>query len=325
MDPVLLEDACIVDVWKDNLDAEMQRIREIVETHPVLGMDTEFPGEVYFPPRYPTGNYQYERLKGNVDRLNIIQLGLTFATPEGQLARPTCTWQFNFLFDVDVDESSSESIKLLTHAGIDLSRNKTEGIDPTYFAELLTTSGVVLNDDVTWTTFHSGYDFGYLLKILTCSELPPTDNDFRHLMDLFFPTIFDLKIVSGTKSGLNKLADDMRVRRLGTMHQAGSDSMVTCLTFFKYVERELQGTIDKKYNGKVAGLGMDLGILDPSYEFYLGQHGMGVYGGMGAATGFPAIPGMGQAMGAAGGMMGEMHAPGDSRQEQWGMGAGKGM
>ena len=32
--------------------------------------------------------------------------------------------------------------------------------------------GVVLMENVKWLSFHSGYDFGYLLKILTCQNLP---------------------------------------------------------------------------------------------------------------------------------------------------------
>lgn len=51
-------------------------------------------------------------------------------------------------------------IGLLQRAGIHFERHETEGIDAMYFAELLMTSGLVLNDDVSWITFHSGYDFG---------------------------------------------------------------------------------------------------------------------------------------------------------------------
>jgi hypothetical protein len=36
------------------------------------------------------------------------------------------------------------------------------------FGELMMTSGLVLMDNVRWISFHSGYDFGYLLKLLTC-------------------------------------------------------------------------------------------------------------------------------------------------------------
>ena len=36
------------------------------------------------------------------------------------------------------------------------------------FGELMTMSGLVLTDDVRWVSFHSSYDFGYLVKTLTC-------------------------------------------------------------------------------------------------------------------------------------------------------------
>lgn len=34
------------------------------------------------------------------------------------------------------------------------------------------TSGLVLLPNVTWLSFHSGYDFGYLIKLLTSTPLP---------------------------------------------------------------------------------------------------------------------------------------------------------
>ena len=33
-----------------------------------------------------------------------------------------------------------------------------------------------------WITFHSGYDFGYLLKLLTCSSLPANETEFFQLL-----------------------------------------------------------------------------------------------------------------------------------------------
>lgn len=35
---------------------------------------------------------------------------------------------------------------------------------------------------VRWITFHSGYDFGYLLKLLTCSSLPANEAEFFQLL-----------------------------------------------------------------------------------------------------------------------------------------------
>ena len=50
--------------------------------------------------------------------------------------------------------------------------HERRGIDLQHFGELLMTSGLVLMPNVTWLSFHSGYDFGYLLKLLTCDNLP---------------------------------------------------------------------------------------------------------------------------------------------------------
>jgi CCR4-NOT transcription complex subunit 7/8 len=99
-----------------------------------------------------------------VDILKLIQLGLTFCNEKGELPKhdnELCVWQFNFReFDLESDMYAPESIQLLADSGIDFKAHTTRGVDQVRFAELLMTSGVVLNDDVHWITFHSGYDFG---------------------------------------------------------------------------------------------------------------------------------------------------------------------
>lgn len=111
------------------------------------------------------GAYQYKTIRTNVDILKLIQLGLTFCNGKGELpvyGNERCVWQFNFReFDLDKDMYAPESIKLLVDSGIDFKANVQRGVDQARFAELLMTSGVVLNQDVMWITFHSGYDFGY--------------------------------------------------------------------------------------------------------------------------------------------------------------------
>lgn len=51
-------------------------------------------------------------------------------------------------------------------------------------------------DNINWLSFHSGYDFGYLLKILTDQNLPIEENDFFESLRLYFPTIYDVKVIS---------------------------------------------------------------------------------------------------------------------------------
>ena len=117
-------------------------------------------------------DYHYQTLRCNVDLLKIIQLGLTFADDDGVLADSCPTWQFNFKFNLQEDMYAQDSIDLLTRSGIEFREHEERGIDVAAFGELLISSGLVLTDDVIWISFHSGYDFGYLLKLLTAAPLP---------------------------------------------------------------------------------------------------------------------------------------------------------
>lgn len=63
-------------------------------------------------------------------------------------------------FKLTDDVYAQDSIDLLKHSGIDFDKNESRGIDVQKFGEIMMSSGVVLNDDIRWITFHSGYDFG---------------------------------------------------------------------------------------------------------------------------------------------------------------------
>lgn len=41
--------------------------------------------------------------------------------------------------------------------------------------------------------FYSGYDFGYLIKILSNANLPEEEVDFFEILRLYFPVIYDVK------------------------------------------------------------------------------------------------------------------------------------
>lgn len=154
---------------------------------------------------------------------------------------------------------AQDSIDLLIRSGIDFSKHEEMGIDVQDFGELLITSGIVLNDDIKWISFHSGYDFGYLLKVLSCKPLPAEESEFFELVHTYFPCIYDIKFLmkscKNLKGGLNDLAEDLNVTRIGPQHQAGSDSLLTSATFFKMRSLFFENSIDDtKYKGVLYGL-----------------------------------------------------------------------
>ncbi|CAG2114992.1 unnamed protein product, partial [Medioppia subpectinata] len=151
------------------------------------------------------------------------------------------TWQFNFRFDKNRDKLAKDSIDLLVNSGLNFDRMASaDGIDATDFAELLTTSGLVLNESTRWISFDGCYDFGYLLKILTDECLPSTLQEFTELLSIFFPVVYDIKLVlnciKGYAGSLQDESLQLDVRRYGAPHQAGSDSLLTGNTFFRLLD-----------------------------------------------------------------------------------------
>ena len=70
----------------------------------------------------------------------------------------------------------------MNRSGIQFKRHEEEGIDVDDFAELLIPSGLVLVD-THFVSFHSPYDFGYLLKVLTNRNLPNEEEVRTKLID----------------------------------------------------------------------------------------------------------------------------------------------
>lgn len=183
----------------------------------------------------PSQSY-YDSIKQNVDNLKVIQIGITLSDEKGNYPTGTTTWQFNFKFDLDLEQFSSESIDLLDRSGIDFSQLKAKGITMEKFGEHLMTSGLVLNDDVYFISFHGCYDFAYLLKILTNLPLPETELKFFDTLKTYFPNYYDIRylvrLYDHYRGSLQRLANELDVSRYGIQHQAGSDSIVTKEVFF---------------------------------------------------------------------------------------------
>ncbi|TRY77241.1 hypothetical protein TCAL_05317 [Tigriopus californicus] len=257
------EDCGIREVWNHNLEEEFKSLCNVVQKYHYVAMDTEFPGVVARPigEFKSTADYQYQLLRCNVDLLKIIQLGLTFQDEKGHLpVQGPSTWQFNFKFNLTEDMYAEDSVELLQTSGIQFEKHDQEGIDPTLFAEMMLTSGLVLMEPVKWLSFHSGYDFGYLLKLLTNQPLPKTEGEFFEILKLYFPNVYDVKYLmkstKNLKGGLQEVANELEVQRIGPQHQAGSDSLLTGQTFFRMKEMFFEDDIDdSKYSGHLYGLG----------------------------------------------------------------------
>lgn len=246
-------------------------------------------------------DYHYQCLRCNVDLLKIIQLGITLFNEDGESPPATMdpndlpvpgrkygsnqqiphTWQFNFKFSLQDDMYSQASIEALQSAQVEFDRLDKEGIDPFDFGALLISSGLVCDEDVRWISFHGGYDFGYLAKVLLRLPLPDDEAEFDKLMKKFFPSIYDIKYLMKyairehgqgrmtvpqegqavlaafeLKQGLESLAESFKVKRLGQAHQAGSDSLLTGKAFFKMRDKIFKGDLSDDHIGKVWGLGL---------------------------------------------------------------------
>lgn len=253
------------------------------------------------------GDYHYQTMRCNIDLLKVIQIGITVFTPDGdpppavmsaaELGLDTTqddtrkytnaaiqipqTWQFNFKFSLEEDMYSEVSIESLRISGVDFSRLDSEGIEPDAFGSLLMSSGFVCDEDVYWISFHTGYDFGYLMKLLLINELPNDESEFSRYLTKFFPSVLDIKYLMKyaigqhkmghatpldaasadvltkfeQKSTLENLADALKIKRTGPAHQAGSESLLNGRVFFKVQERIFNGEVAEELVGKVWGFG----------------------------------------------------------------------
>jgi CCR4-NOT transcription complex subunit 7/8 len=233
----------ITEVNNDNFIFEIKRLSHLIsEGYNHITFDTEFPGVIYQNTSKFEKEFYYNSIKANVDNLNLIQLGITLTDKQG-VAPFNKIWQFNLKFNLTREKYAPDSISMLMSSGINFDKLKANGIPFETFAEYIITSGLILNDEVTWIAFHGIYDFGYLLRLITNKNLPDRESDFFDELRLYFNKYYDIRYLireSGNLRGsLHKLSSMLNINRIGTMHQAGSDSKVTSDCFYKLREYDI--------------------------------------------------------------------------------------
>lgn len=276
----------IINVWNNNVNEEMRKISSLLKKYRYVSMDTEFPGIVYnLMSTVKTIESEYATLKFNVDQLRLIQVGLSLSDSNGNLPEGGGIWQFNLEFCESKDKYHPESIALLKKAGINFEKLESDGINHLLFADLLTSSGLLFNENIHWITFHGSYDFSYLMKEIMNQPLPPNSDMFFKITRIIFPNIYDIKTIISETDGfknasLSKLASDLKVTRFGTNHQAGSDAYVTIECFFKLKHNYFIDGIPYNVANKIYGLNKDSIIAILGYscnEIYIDNNNMNAY------------------------------------------------
>jgi CCR4-NOT transcription complex subunit 7/8 len=214
----------------------------------------------------------------NVDCVKVAQISLTFSDAMGHLPPGCSTWIFQFHFDISRDMGSAEAIDRLQKMGVDWAKHASKGIMVNHFGELLTTSGLVLTDDVRWVSFHTGYEYAFLLSkhkillniykkfiksilkigILMCKSLPTDESEFFELLHLFFPAVYDTRLLARAAEEQpsirpGKFVEEVEQGRL--YRQGGSDSLKTAAEFFRIRQFFLENsTDDSKFIGLLSPL-----------------------------------------------------------------------
>lgn len=250
-------------VWRWNLEEQMAVLRDLVERYKYISIDCKFPGIVARPigTFKTTSEYHYQTLRSNVDILQVVQIGMSFADEFGNRPVGVGTWQFNFKFNIREDMCSADGVDLLRQGGVGFDMNEVEGIDVFAFGELLISSGLVLDDSINWITYHSGYDLGYLLSVMLNDQLPVEESGFLESVKIYFPTVWDVKHIVrmfkvSPKVNLAEIAEEMNIRgpmvNNNGMNSSGSEAILNSAVFFE-LRRALPDI--ERAKGSLFGLG----------------------------------------------------------------------
>lgn len=266
------------EVWKSNLHSEFVAIRRLATQYNHVSVSTEFIGTL----ARPIGNfsskedYHYQTMRSNVDILNPVQLGISLSDANGNKPdNEPSTWQFNFEFDTNKEMISAESLELLRNSGINFENHRTLGIDKFEFAQLMTDSGLIMDSNTTWITFHAAYDLGFLVHILMNDMMPSTRDDFEWWVHKFMPNLFDLNLIykmirdfknpqqaqAPPKYSLTTVGDEIGIPRFPIFTTTGGQALLMLLSFCYLSKMSMHklpdGTDFTQYKNIIYGINED--------------------------------------------------------------------
>jgi CCR4-NOT transcription complex subunit 7/8 len=270
------KETIIKEVYYDNFLEEIKILSSLLDKYNYIAMDTEFPGFVYQSSNSGKESY-YRTIKTNVDKLKLIQVGITLRDSMGNPPPFSGTWQFNLKFNLNTEQHSNESIALLANSGINFDQLEHLGIPFELFGEYLISSGLIVNEDLHWICFHGIYDFAYFLKYSTNLLLPDNELDFFEELEIYFPNYYDIRYLvrfnEEFRGSLSKLGQELNVSRYGTTHQAGSDSLITSEIFFKLKKEYLSEENIMMDKNILFGIGLGSEDNDPiNYSNFYNQN-----------------------------------------------------
>jgi CCR4-NOT transcription complex subunit 7/8 len=224
----------IHEVNETNLEVEFNLLRRAIVTHTFVALDVEYPGVIIrsLSKLSMDGGVDatYEMIKINVNCMTPIQIGIVLTDKDGMF--PTihneiiAGWNFNMSFSTKKDVYSMLSLEILQDAGIRFAEHRDHGIEPAHFGELIISSGLVLDEDVTWITCHSAYSIAYLLKLVTGRPIPSTLDAFYDTVRIWLPNLWDLRYAvtkfKNTSAGRWVGGLEGMAKELGTSRDAGT-------------------------------------------------------------------------------------------------------
>ena len=226
----------MVDVYAQNLGTAITMMKKWTQDYKFIAVDTEFPGIV------ADADDEYEKMTDSVNATSMIQLGVTFYNGQGEKPPYAHTFQFNFKWDEKKENKNAKSIEMLKRSGVRFDKLAKDGIDEQDFVDAFEELGLLRNSEIVWLLFHGSYDLGYLVKMFSKDDLRA-----RFLFDLMlkhlFPFVLDLKVLAsevGKFGGLDRLCNDLKVKRNGQAHTAGSDAEVTGDAFYALLNSSVE-------------------------------------------------------------------------------------